>query len=179
MLKLTILISLVFILVPPVYSQDESCDKIRQDLEQKRLEVASYSESVQKLIAAGDTSTATLLNKKIEDSLNWILYLEERLRQCSPGNITSSGNLPTGSVKTDELKCQGKECNDLRKSMLQLLRKKNSLIRRVNSVFSELTVEDRAVLRVTEQEIKEVQECLKKNCNKDVTPGFMRQKQQR
>jgi hypothetical protein len=63
--------------------------------------------------------------------------------------------------------------------MLQLLRKKNSLIRRVNSVFSELTIEDRAVLRVTEQEIKEVQECLKKKCTKDTTPSFMRQKQQR
>ena len=179
MLKLTILTSPVLMLVAPVYSQEESCETVRQNLEQKRLEVTSYSEAVQKLIASGDTSTATLLNKKIEDSLNWILYLGERLGKCSPGNVTGGPSSSTSSVKSDELKCQGKECKDLRKNMLQLLRKKHSLNRRVNSVFSQLTIEDQAVLRVTEQEIKEIQECLKKNCSRDTTPKFMRPNQQR
>ena len=179
MLKLIVLTSLVLMLVAPVYSQEESCEKVMLDLEQKRLEVKSYSESVQKLIAAGDTSTATLLNKKIEDSLNWILFLEERLGKCSSRTVKGGANSSTSSVKSDELKCQGKECKDLRKNMLQLLRKKHSLIRRVNSVFSQLTIEDQAVLRVTEQEIKEIQECLKKNCSQDTTPRFMRPKQQK
>lgn len=174
MYKLIISIGIVLSLAMPVYSQEESCEKVRQDLERKKLEVSAYSDSVQKLMSTGDVATATILNKKIDENLHLIMQLEDRLTKCPDSRVLTGSAPSTSPIKSDESNYQSRDCGELRKTLLKLLRKKHSLNKRSHSVLSELTPEEESALRATEQQLKEIRTILKQRCVQDKTPGFLK-----
>jgi hypothetical protein len=158
---LLVLLSLSLLLLNPVSAAEDACAVIAKSLDQKKQQLGDYFEALKKLHSERDARLLEVLNFKIGDLSEQIRSLEAEMAGC-PGRNTGEG---LSAIKSDEDQYATKSCDDLRKMLLQLLRKTASLKRREKSLFSELTTTEKAELQDANRELQIVKSELKKRCS--------------
>jgi hypothetical protein len=155
----------------PGYSSPtaEQCVAMRKDLESKSERMSEYISMLQKFSDQKDIEVIGVMNQKISELAEQILKLEKDLADCDKQkpNVSNQG---LGVVKSDEGRYATARCGELRKKLVQLLQKAQSLRRRENSLLSEFTSADKRELREAEQDIEAVKAALKARCPASVPP---------
>ncbi len=159
-----ILVLSYFVLGGPLilFSQGE-CDKSLRELEQKKKLLVEYEEALQKFLKEKDEKLLSVLRHKVVDLSQQIMVLEAAVANC-PGVRKSAVGEGLSSIKSDEEKYATKSCGDLRRMLVQLIRKINSLKRREASLFSDLNPLERSELRDANEELALVKSILKARC---------------
>jgi hypothetical protein len=124
--------------------------------------LSEYVSALQNAHFERDHNFMKVLNGQIDQIMTEIRILEESLVNCRArsGEIRS----PISPVKTQDDKFADVNCEDLRKKHIILSRKYNALTRRQQSVFSEITPEQKSEYRDTEDSLKLVESELKRRC---------------
>ena len=140
----------------------DSCENITLNLEQKTSRLGEYVSALQNAHFERDHNFIKVLNGQIDQITIEIRILEKSLQSCRAG----SGEIrsPISPVKTQDDKFADLNCEDLRKKHIVLSRKYNALARRQQSVFSEITPEQKSEYRDTEDSLKLVESELKRRC---------------
>lgn len=150
----------------------ENCDTIASNLEQKMMRLSEYVAALHNAHRERDSHFMTVLNGQIDQALIEIRALEKSLANCAirPGELKP----PISSVKTQDDRFAELNCDDLRKKHIQLSRKFNALSRRQQSVFSEVTPEQKAEYRDTEDSLRIVELELRRRCAPSPKNPFQR-----
>jgi hypothetical protein len=145
-----------------VQPPEDSCDEIRRELAVKKRQMVNYSGAVKKLNDHNDAPIVGLLNHKITELADQINKMDAELRECS---ALSESESEISQVKVAQEDLYGaKSCGELRRMLVQLIRKVNSLKRRETSLFSELTQLERNELEAANEELAKVRTALKSRC---------------
>lgn len=141
---------------------ERDCGSISEDLDQKTSRLSEYVAALQNAHTERDQNFLSVLNGQIDQIINEIRILEKLLVNCpaKPGDIRP----PLSSVKTQDDKFAELNCEDLRKKHIILSRKFNALGRRMQSVFSEATHEQKSEYRDTEDSLRLVESELRRRC---------------
>jgi hypothetical protein len=155
-----------------VMAADKGCEALRKDLELKRAQIAEYRATLDKFRGRGEAELESALKHKINDLQEKINRAEE-VTDCV--KVTAAAT-PEGisPVKTDAGEYVTKSCAELRTMLVQLLRKTKSLKRREHSTFSELTSEEKTILRDSEKQLRTVTTILKSRCVRDTGSSSVR-----
>jgi hypothetical protein len=159
-LAILLILSFSLLLVNYVSAAEDACSVISKSLEQKKRQLGDYFEALKRLHNERDARLLEVLNFKIADLSEQIRGLEVEMAGCPRGN-TGEG---LSAIKSDEDQYATKSCEDLRKMLLQGLRRTASLKRREKSLFSELTTAEKAELQEANRELQIVKSELKKRC---------------
>lgn len=157
----------VFWFCPPsessVLAQDE-CAAMRRELLQLRTELSELVDALNKSNAQEDYTLMGVLNYKINQLITRSKELERGLANCPevPQNVAPPG---MSGTKSEEGILAEKSCSELRKMLLPLMRKINSLKRREKSVLSGLTAEEKTELSKAESDLALIKETLTRKCN--------------
>jgi hypothetical protein len=153
---------LIFCGLHSVAQPEDSCKEIRKELEVKKRQMLNYAGAVKKLNDLNDAPIVTLLNHKIAELADQIDKMDAELRECSTLAESESEINPVRSI-TDE-PYRSKSCGELRRMLVQLLRKFHSLKRRESSLFSELSQLEKTELESANDELAKVRNALKSRC---------------
>ncbi len=139
-----------------------ACEGIILDLDQKTTRLSEYVSALQNAHIERDHNFIKVLHGQIDNIMNEIRALEKALLNCpvKPGEIKS----PLSSVKTQDDKFADLNCEALRKKHIVLSRKYNALARRLQSVFSEATYEQKSEYRDIEDSLRVIESELKRRC---------------
>lgn len=145
-----------------VASAQTNCDAISSSLDEKTARLSEYVSALHNAHREKDYQFMKALNGQIDQALMEIRALEKSIAECPK----RSGELksPISSVKTQDDKFADLGCDDLRKKHIQLSRKFNTLARRQQSVLSEVTAEQKAEYRDTDESLKLVESELRRRC---------------
>jgi hypothetical protein len=154
--------------------ENRTCQEVKEVLENKRKQLAEYLTSLEKSQPEGDAAWLAVLNRRIIALLNEIVDLPE-LADCQHrrGPVTIQVPSGMGPIKADANEHFGKTCSELKKMLVQLVRKASSLKRREHSTFSELSEAEMQDLQDARREIRVVVEIMKARCGLSSTakPG--------
>lgn len=145
------------------FGQTLDCAQFRTELERKKQLLIEYTAALSKLDLKGDRVMVTLLNHKIEE-LRGEIQESERSRNCLEDPTVTSSRAGVGRVRSDEAAFAGTSCADLRKLLIQLLRKNYSLERRRWSVLSAMSTEEMTEFQETLDSLRNVRALLKAKC---------------
>ena len=172
-LLLCVLFSLVtaFGVADVFAAEDRSCQEAQKLLESKRKQLAEYLISLKKSQGEGDAAWLAVLNNKITDLLNEIVNLPE-LADCQRRGESAKNSAVQGMgpVKFDTSDHCSKTCPELKKLLVQLVRKTSSLRRREHSTFSELSDTEKQELQDATRDTRVVVEIMKARCGLASTP---------
>ncbi len=143
---------------------DSACKAIEQSLQGHKKKLAAYMETLRDLDERRDAQRFRSVTSSVNQLSVIINHMEAELAACyGDGRTQSSTGM--AHVKTDEEdEYAFKNCSDLQRSLLLLIRKINVLKRRENSIFSQLSSEEKAELRAAEEDELKVRAALKKRC---------------
>jgi hypothetical protein len=161
---------LCIILFAPQYTRaaDDRCAEVIRTLEQNSVRLREYATALQNAHRDRDFQLITVLNGHIDETLRQIRVGEAELLNC-PAAVISNGP-GISSVKSHDTKFADANCEDLKKKYIQLSRKFNSLARRRQSLLSELTLEQKAEYKETEDSLNAVESEIKKRCTPPPAP---------
>lgn len=142
---------------------DDRCDLLRKELVQRKDELSEYVEALTKSHAKDDYAFMDVLNFKINELVKRTKELEREIVGCPP---PKSVQLPQGmsATKTEEEILGEKSCTDLKKMLVPLIRKVNTLKRREKSVLSGLSTEEKQELDKAQSELITVREHISRRC---------------
>jgi hypothetical protein len=156
----------------------DRCEAVRKEMMRKKEELAEYVDALAKSHAKDDYSFMNVLNFKINELITSTKELERELVGCpEPRQVAPPPGM--SGIKSDEEAISAKSCEDLKKMLVPLIRKVNSLKRRDKSVFSGLSLEEKSELSKAESELKIVKESLGKKCGTAGTPGSLQRRLRR
>jgi hypothetical protein len=150
------------------WGAEDRCAEVVKTLELNTLRLKEYATALQNAHRDKDFQLITVLNNQIDETLKQVRVGEAELLNC-PSSASVSGP-GISSVKSQDTKFADVNCDELKKKYIQLSRKFHSLERRQKSLLSELTVEEKANLRETEDSLKAVELELKKRCGPPPAP---------
>lgn len=157
---------------------EDRCDAARKEMMSKKVELSEYVDALSKSHAKDDYAFMDVLNFKINELITRTKELERELASCpEPRQATPPPGM--SGMKSDEEVIAEKSCGDLKKMLVMLMRKVNSLKRREKSVFSGLSPEEKSELSKVESELKTVKENLGKRCGAAETPGSLQRRLRR
>ncbi len=138
------------------------CEALRAVLDQRREKLGEYIEALKMSHEQGDMRLVQAFCNKIDRLADEIREAEES-HKCPerPSSPTSPGLSP---IKTDAAAFVTQSCGELRRMQVMLLIKINTLRRREQSVFSQLTAEEREALENSAETLKSVRNALKARC---------------
>jgi len=142
---------------------DDRCATARKELMGLKKELSGYVEALGRTHAQEDLALADVLSYKISDLIPRIKELERQLTDC-PAPLTPSPAPGMAGTKSEEQIMAEKSCEELKKMMLPLIRKVNSLKRREKSVLSGLSSEEKGELSKAETDLRLVKEQIRKKC---------------
>lgn len=169
--RLLICIWLMFlglIVVAPYSAAEDRCAEITKNLEQNSFRLKEYAGALQNAHKGRDFQLITVLNGQIDETLKQIRVGEAELLNCPA--TKGHGGPAISSVKSQDTKFGDSSCEELKKKYIQLSRKFNSLVRRQQSLLSELTSEQKAEYREAEDSLKAVESELRKRCSPPPAP---------
>ncbi len=155
----TILSALV---LPIIAAQDDSCRSLVEDLDRKTSRLGEYVSALRNAHRMRDSQLIQALNGQIDQILSEIRSAEAKLKEC-PAKVDIL-TPPVAAVKSEENEFASFSCDDLRKKHIQLSRKMNSLARRSESVLTEMTPEQKADYRETQELLAKVEKLLIDKC---------------
>jgi hypothetical protein len=159
----------ITLLVPEyIRAAEDRCAEVIRTLEQNSVKFKEYATALQNAHRDRDFQLITVLNGHIDETLRQIRVGEAELLNC-PVMATSNGP-GISSVKSHDTKFADASCEDLKKKYIQLSRKFNSLARRQQSLLSELTSEQKAEYKETEDSLNAVESEIKKRCTPPPAP---------
>ncbi len=150
------------------WGAEDRCAEVVKTLELNTMRLKEYATALQNAHRDKDFQLITVLNNQIDETLKQVRVGEAELLNC-PSSASVSGP-GISSVKSQDTKFAEVNCDELKKKYIQLSRKFHSLERRQKSLLSELTVEEKANLRETEDSLKAVELELKKRCGPPPAP---------
>lgn len=142
---------------------EKTCEELRQDLERKKQRMSGYISVLQRFNEQNDMEVVEAVNLKISEVADQMLKLEKDMADCDKQK-PAGPNQGLNIVKSDEGQYATAKCGELRKRIVQLLQKVQSLRRRENSLLSEFTPADRRELREASQDLEAVKAALKARC---------------
>ncbi len=177
----TLIFSSLLILVLGAFASGwgagDRCADVIKTLEQNTMRLKEYATALQNAHRDKDFQLITVINNQIDETLKQVRVGEAELLNCpSSANVSGPG---ITSVKSQDTKFAEASCEELKKKYIQLSRKFNSLARRHQSVLSELSPEQKAEYKETEDSLRAVELELKKRCSPPPAPKpFQRKPQQ-
>ena len=162
---LTLITLIVFVINS---AAEDRCAEVVRTLEQNSVRLREYATALQNAHRDRDFQLITVLNGQIDETLKQIRVGEAELLNC-PAQ-TPLGTSGISSVKLHDTKFAGANCEELKKKYIQLSRKFNSLARRQQSLLSELSAEQKAEYKETEDSLSAVESELKKRCTPPSAP---------
>ena len=157
---------------------DDRCDVARKEMMRKKEELSEYVDALGKSHAKDDYAFMDVLNFKINELIQRTKELEQELAGCPEPKPATPPQGMSG-IKSDDDVIPEKNCGDLKKMLVPLMRKVNSLKRREKSVFSGLSPEEKSELAKAENELKMVKESMGKRCGAAETPGSLQKRLRR
>lgn len=159
----------ITLLVPEyIGAAADRCAEVVKTLEQNSVRLREYATALQNAHRDRDFQLITVLNGQIDETLKQIRVGEAELLNCPVQTPLESPGI--SSVKAHDTKFAGANCEELKKKYIQLSRKFNSLARRQQSLLSELTSEQKAEYKETEDSLNAVESELKKRCTPPSAP---------
>jgi hypothetical protein len=173
--SLLALLSMIIISPRSALAQDKPCEALRSDLQQKNLRLSEYLDTLKKFDRRKEPEIVDLLQDKIGKLRQQIFQSEKELAVCE-GQRTPGAPEGLGPIKSEEGEHATKNCGDLRKRLVVLVRIVHTLRRRESSLLSELTIAEKKELAESSEELKSVREALKTRCSAPPAPKpFRRQ----
>ncbi len=160
---LVLALSLLFSLPAHGSPAEKPCESLRQDLEGKKQRMSEYIGVLQKFSDQNDIEIVGAMNQKISELADQMLKLEKEIADCDKQKPVGP-NQGLNAVKSDEGKYATAKCGELRKKLVQLLQKVQSLKRRENSLLSEFTPVDKRELREASEDLEAIKAALKTRC---------------
>jgi hypothetical protein len=160
-----------------ISAAEDRCAEVYKTLEQNTMRLKEYTTALQNAHRDKDFQLITVLNNQIDETLKQVRVGEAELLNCPSSSGVSGPGI--SSVKSQDTKFAEASCEELKKKYIQLSRKFNSLARRQQSVLSELSPEQKAEYKETEDSLRAVELELKKRCSPPPAPKpFQRKPQQ-
>lgn len=158
-----VFLCIVWFAVPADCETRPECQALRQELQIKQEQLNSYLEALGKKGNREDPLLQNVLNYNIEQLILAMSVLEKRIKDC---DVSESGSESGGmsSVKSEESKFATKTCGDLRRMLVQHVRKENAFKRRENSFLADLTPAEKTEYRETVQDLETIRTILKNRC---------------
>lgn len=164
-------IAMAYDLVEASPTDERSCREVQAILESKRKQLAEYLLSLKKSQPEGDAAYLRVLNYKISELLNEIVNIPE-IADCR--HAAERTKVKTfhgmGPIKFDTTEHCTKTCPELKKLLVQLVRKTSALQRREHSTFSELSDTENQELQDARREIRVIVEVMKARCGLATVP---------
>jgi len=145
-------------------ASDEQCELARKNLQMKRQQLADHVGALQKASDENNLQALELLNIRINELIDQTRQLEKRAADCD-AELSPPGGRGLRSSKSDESKYATKNCDELKRLLVPLVRKVHTLQRREKSLFTEFSANERADLDSAFEEVKTIEEILKTRCS--------------
>lgn len=141
---------------------DTDCEALRKALDWKQEKLAEYIEALRLSFEQRDMRLVQAFSHKVERLADEIHQTKE-LHRCpeKPPAQASPGLSP---IKSDAAAFVTQSCGELRRMQVILLIKINTLRRREQSVFSQLSAEEKESLENAAETLKQVRNALKARC---------------
>jgi predicted nucleic acid-binding Zn-ribbon protein len=146
------------------FGQDNPCEIVRADLDQKHLRLTEYLNTAKKLDDRDDSEIITAIHSKIAEFRQQVARLEKELQECEDRKAVRG---PDGlsSAQSDDGEDATKTCGELRKRLVVLVKNMHYLRRRQSSLLSQLTAAETKELQETATELKAIREALRNRCS--------------
>jgi len=144
-------------------ASDEECELARNNLQMQRQQLTDQIGALQKASEEGNLQLLELLNLKINELIGHTRQLEKRVADCD-AELSRPGGRGLRSSKSDESKYATKNCDELKRLLVPLVRRIHTLQRREKSLFSEFSASERAELDTAFEEVKSIEGILKTRC---------------
>jgi len=153
----------ILVLAQPLWATSDPCIAVRKDLALVKRQVAEYMQALQSFYDQKDFRLTEALNFKIKELRGRMEQLQAAAADCPADD---SKTMPHGlsSTKTDSGKHAEKDCAELRKMVVPLVRKIHNLQRRERSLLTSFSPEEEAELQDASQELKTIQDLIKTKC---------------
>lgn len=148
---------------------------MKKELGTKQKELNSYLDALEKSRQEHDSLLLGALNYKIDQIISQIATLEEKAANCGESQETAKVE-GFSSVKSEEGQFATKSCGELRKMMVQVIRRVNALQRRENSLLSELTTSEKSELKDARQDLDKIRKILNTRCAVARPPDSLKQR---
>ena len=171
---LLILCLVIFLpIANPLAATITDCQKMKTDLEQKKQKLREYSETLRRENTNGDPQILGALSNQINELIRHIRAAEDDMEGCM--RVESLDVMEgTALSKSDEEEYAAKNCDELKRMVIPLLRTINRLERREHSLFSQLSHSEKAELMEARQKIAKVQAALGVRCSPAASRGRKR-----
>jgi len=157
----------------PLAASVTDCQKMKTDLEQKKQKLHEYSETLRRENANGDPRVLGALSNQINELIRHIRAAEDDMEGCM--RVESIDVMKGAALsKSDEEEYAEKNCEELKRMVIPLLRTINRLERREHSLFSQLSGPEKAELVEARQKIAKVQAALGVRCSPAALRGRKR-----
>jgi hypothetical protein len=152
----------VMVVMGGSYARAGSCDEAARELQRKWERLSDSVEALRDAHRSGDLSLVHVFSHKISQQVEELREFQENT-PC-PGLKASQSSRNLSPVKTDVAPHQDEPCNELRRMHMKLVITINSLRRRQNSVFSQLTAQEQEDLTRSGAELEQIREVLRSRC---------------
>jgi hypothetical protein len=156
-------LALAFLVAFPTYGASKEAKGGNAVLDGQRKQLAEYFTALEKARKSQDSELVSVLNFKINELLDQIVK-SQMSQNGGPTKVAQSGPLSMASVKFEASEYATKKCDELRKTLVQLMRKSSPLKRRERSTFSELSDSEKRDLHEATREMNTVTEIMKARC---------------
>jgi hypothetical protein len=156
---------------------ENDCAAAKASYEMNKRRVGEYLVALERAESRGEANLVEVLKRKIDQLLEQIVDAE------NPGQCERKTNvkMPSGisPAKSDETEYATKSCDELKVTLVRLLRKTSPLKRRAGSAFSDLSSAERQEYDEAARELKAVLATTRLKCGADKTAASVRQGQRR
>lgn len=140
---------------------EDSCKTAKKEIGLKRQQLSEYVTAMMKM--KNDAYLKNAFQYKIDEITKEIHQMESDLDTCTesgPEKVETAGG-----AKSEENQYATRSCGDLTRMLVQTIRKTNTLKRRTQSIFSDLSSKEKSELEQATQDLENIRATLKSRCS--------------